>query len=341
MIVQTLKQQIMGNGNIVLVPLPTGIGGARQGVSRSNSDTMSTASTCTTVEATIQRKSSIRKTPSSMIHHKCVRFAPQLEVVLAHVLHRSDMSDQDIDDRFLMQKDVMAIRAHAKLTTKYYRLKDPKMMHRLDACYDQTATLVGKAISDGPNTVSETTLRRCVDLIDRTAADEWCGRQKFHGRGLERYCSEHQRTVRARTIAMSRQHTVQAQDDTGDHDTAAEELAAVYRKWTRTAVVFALVMAQADHRAASDGELSVLNTDEDNNNNNNNSNNNDNRILDIDNVDDDRLNETGRIVLQPVAVPASTTRTSRPLSPQKSPSRQALPRRKPSLLRRFKSTGAA
>jgi hypothetical protein len=337
MIVQTLKrQQIMGSGNIVLVPLPTGISGAREVVGRSNSDTMSTASTCTTVEATFQHKSSIRKTPSLMMHRKCVRFAPQLEVVLAHVLHRSDMTDQDIDDRFLMQQDVMAIRAHAKLTTKYYRLKDPQMMHQLDACYDQTATLVGNAILDSPRPVSDTTLRRCVDLIGRTAADEWCGRQKFHGRGLERYCSEHQRTVRAQTIAMSRQHTVQAQDNAGDHANAAEELAAVYRKWTRTAMVFALVMAQADHRAAIDGESSVLNNNDgmDSNSNINNIN---KRILDIDNVDDDRLNETGRIVAGPV----STTRTSRPLSPQKTPSRQVLPRRTPSLLRRFKSTGTA
>jgi hypothetical protein len=413
MIVQTLKPQIMmsngGGGTILLVP--------STGMCRSNSDTMSTASTtCTTSCAveptTVQRKSSLRqqslsssssvssstkkttkskKQPAkSLPKRKCVRFAPQLEVVLAHVMHRKDMTDQDIDDRFLMQKDVMAIRAHAKLTTKYYRLKDSHMMKRLDACFDQTT-------DSWTNMSDTTTLRRCVDLVDRTAIDEWCGRLKFHGRGLERYCSEHQRTVRARTIAYARQRTVQKQEYNYDDDNndggnqiTAEELAAVYRKWTRTATVFALVMALGDQRAARDGDVpppapvsdqyignsscnnkinsnnTNSNGDDDEDANNNNTidkNNNKRVVIDIDHVDDDRLTETDRIALPVVAATTtdhtSSSSSSMTLSPRKQSSmilsprklsppdkqqqqqQHVLPRRKPSLLRRFKSMGAA
>lgn len=199
-------------------------------------------STCTTVKPVTSKK---HHQPLQNEGHR-VRFAPQLETVLSHVLHRQDMSDQDIQDRFLVQDDVMAIRAHAKLTTKYYRLKDPHMMNAIDGCFDETSQLVGQAIADNPkSTDNDTSFQRLVDLVDATALNEWCGRIKFHGRGLERYCSEHQRKVRAKAILLARSRTVQSQ-----YACTPDELATVYRKCTRVPMLFALVMAQADHQTA-------------------------------------------------------------------------------------------
>lgn len=263
-------------------------------------DTLSSTSTCTTVHPLASTKK------PHLLHQgksRQVRFAPQPEAVVLHVLRRQDMSDQDIRDRFLVQDDVMAIRAHAKLTTKYYRSKDPHMMNAIDSCFNGTSQLVDQAILDDPQSTTNNNVTKfglLANLVDGKAMDEWCGRTKFHGRGLERYCSEHQRKVRANTILLARSRTVQAQHQCTNED----ELAAIYRKYTRTAMVFALVMAKADHRAATES--------------------------DEEDLMDERLAEMTRLTeinSNACAANPSSTKAHTKL----------LTRRKPNLIRRFKS----
>lgn len=173
-----------------------------------------------------------------------VTFAQEVATVVGYVKNRRDLTDEERNGLYIEPEKNLEIRKHAKLTAKYYRLKDTKAIEELDGYYLKIQALAAEIDSGQRSESEEEEELLALGVMFKS----WCQRHKFCGRGLERYCSGRQREERARFI-VDTQRILSCM--ASEPSVSSERLSNFYRKHTLQARLLARAFGKADAAAVS------------------------------------------------------------------------------------------
>ena len=176
-----------------------------------------------------------------------VTFSPMLSEVVCEVINREDISEKERNELFLTLDDMSKIKYDAKYITKYYRVKDTCSVESLDQVYSQAMCR-----STYFATYDEFLrfLRNDDGDFEKIAEqlNPWCRTVKVTGRGLERYCSQKQRSERQAFSAECRAAVVRLSKSSS---VSAEDLATFYHEYSRGNTIYARLMGRGDEIAAA------------------------------------------------------------------------------------------
>lgn len=180
-----------------------------------------------------------------------VRFSSALFEVVAEVQCRDDMSNQEKYELYLNGADMQKIRADAKSTTKYFRMKESHSVVELDQAH--TAAM-NRAARNESYDVFWHFMRNADQSLEQVAAPlaKWCLKSQVTGRGLERYCSQRQRSQRT-AFATECREAVLRLNKSGS--ISAEDVAEFYHEYARSNAIYARLMGHADEVAAKEVSL--------------------------------------------------------------------------------------
>lgn len=170
-----------------------------------------------------------------------VQFPDELHTIVGYVKNRKDLTEEDKDSLYIDAETNVEIRKHAKLTAKYYRLKDTRSIQQLDNCYTAVRALADDAMDNTVQQLEDSDEKELAKIGLRLKF--WSRRTKFSGRGLERYCSAMQRDERARFVADTRRSLVCM---SSEPTVTEERLANFYCHHTRHQRLLARAMGMAD-----------------------------------------------------------------------------------------------
>jgi hypothetical protein len=176
-----------------------------------------------------------------------VTFSPTVSVVVCEVLSREDYTPEETKELFLTIGDMSQIKNDAKFVTKYFRVKEKCTVDALDEVYTN-------AICRSTSFATYEDFVRFLRNDDRELEKitepmiSWCRKAKVSGRGLERYCSQKQRSerqifsaeCRAAVVRLSKAGTV-----------SDEDLSKFYHEYSRGNTIYARLMGHADEAAAA------------------------------------------------------------------------------------------
>jgi hypothetical protein len=175
-----------------------------------------------------------------------VSFCPSISEVVCEVMSREDFTEEERKELYMTIADMHEIKNDAKFITKYFRAKDKNSIVALDQVYTDALRM---------STTFETYedfllfLRNDDRQLERIVESltPWCRKSKVSGRGLERYCSQKQRSdrlafgteCRAAVVRLSRSNAV-----------SDDDIAKFYHEYSRGNMIYARLMGHADEITA-------------------------------------------------------------------------------------------
>ena len=176
-----------------------------------------------------------------------VTFSPMISEVVCEVRNREDFNDAEKLELFLTLDDMAKIKYDAKYITKYYRVKEKRTIDSLDQVYTE-------AMCRSTYFTSYEEFLRFIRNDDGefeqivAQLNPWCRSTKLSGRGLERYCSQKQRSERQSFSSECRAAVVRLSKSEA---VSAEEVAAFYHEYSRGNTIYARLMGRGDEIAAA------------------------------------------------------------------------------------------
>jgi hypothetical protein len=168
-----------------------------------------------------------------------VRFASGRPQVMAKILRRSDMSEDELERRYWMPSEFVTIKTKAKLATREVMKRNKSGIDLIESVYVKTVKLANSLDDEQ----LEKWMKNPSDLA--RVLQPWQARDV--GRGLEKYVSRVHREERVDDVEECR-HVVLTllQEPHADPD----EIASIYRKHARSAAFYARIVGEADAQAA-------------------------------------------------------------------------------------------
>lgn len=189
---------------------------------------------------------------TSILGPRRVRFNPSLCEIVGEVRRREDFSEAEKKELYLTGFDMQKIRAGAKVITRYFRVKDKQSIVGLDQAFVSALSRASayESYDDFLLFLGNNDLK-----LQQMASPllQWCLTADSSGRGLERYCSQKQRTERTAFGTECRQAVVRL----GQSSILADDLAKFYHEYTRGNVIYARLLGHADAIAAKDAVLQI------------------------------------------------------------------------------------
>ena len=176
-----------------------------------------------------------------------VTFSPIVSEVVCEVINREDFTENERNELFLTLDDMSKIKYDAKYITKYYRVKDKSSVESLDQVYSQAMC---RSTYFGTYEEFLKFMRNDDGDFEKIAQqlDPWCRNVKISGRGLERYCSQKQRSERQTFGAECRAAVVRLSKSSS---VSEGDLAAFYQEYSRGNTIYARLMGRGDEIAAA------------------------------------------------------------------------------------------
>jgi hypothetical protein len=176
-----------------------------------------------------------------------VRFAPWVSDVVGTVPARSDMSEEDRQDRYLRPTEYRTCKLLARFDAGTIVRRAPSSVDAVEIVYESLASLTD-ILDEGE---LDAFLKDPADLAQSLEA--WT--RTTGGRGLERWVSELQ-DVHRYEIAMEARQIVLRANELGGFDD--EEVALLYQERSRFSVAYARVVGEADSMAAEQQSWDLL-----------------------------------------------------------------------------------
>jgi len=165
-----------------------------------------------------------------------VRFAPEVDRVVATVPALKDLSGKELRQIYWVPDEMQTIRICAKLTMRDVRRNHRKEIARIDDFYSMAQHLARTLSEDNFETMMGDPSGYAETLRN------WCSND-ISGRGLERYVSARLQEERGEHISAARNSVVRM---SADPKVSADELAKKYKELTRTSEIYARIWGVAD-----------------------------------------------------------------------------------------------